>query len=72
MFPSEYLVKQHRLELLHAAEQHRLARAVTSSPPVSQRLGQSLLGLGARFASAESDECTTVVTHGRTVTVCPA
>lgn len=72
MFPSEYTVRQHNLDLLREAERQRLARLIRTSQPTSQRLGQALIRLGMRLAAAESDECTTVVAHGRTVTVCTA
>jgi hypothetical protein len=73
MFLNEYTVHEHRKDLLREADQQRLARELAEALPLTQRMGQSLLKLGARLIEQETDACFTVENRtGQTVTVCPA
>jgi len=73
MFLNEYVNQERYKDLLRQAEQQRLARKVVQAFPLTQRVGQSMLKLGARFAAQDSTECVTVENRmGQVVTVCPA
>jgi|GEM_PF-5475032 len=72
MFPSEYEVQAHRRELMLQAEKHRRARQLTTTVSSSQRVGQLLLKLGARFAAPDTDKCVALETHEQVITVCSA
>jgi hypothetical protein len=58
---------------MHEADQRRLAWEVGHRLSLTQRIGQSMLTLGAQFAAQDGAECVTVENRaGQVVTVCAA
>jgi hypothetical protein len=73
MFLNDYVNHERHKDLLREADQQRLARDIGQTISLTQRLGQSLLKLGAQFAAQDGAECVVVENRaGQVVTVCAA
>ena len=73
MFLNGYVNHERHKDLLREADQRRSAQEVNQALPLTQRIGQSLLKLGAQFAAQDDAECVVVENRaGQMVTVCSA
>ena len=73
MFLNEYVNHERHKDLLREADQRRLADEVGQTISLTQRIGQSMLKLGAQFATQDGAECVVVENRaGQVVTVCAA